>query len=105
MEQISFQKLLKELEAEAYGERTHGGKSMPPNVHFFKNQFHTLFQKLYSLSNKNNVGLLYDSERDIERRLNYLIERKTIGEQLSLNLIEILSSIRSVISLVENDRN
>lgn len=105
MEQIIFQKELKELEMEAYGERAHGGKSMPSNVYFFKKQFLALFQMLYSCCDNDNLALLYDYERDIEGKLNYLIERKITGKQLSDNLIEILSQILSATSIVSNGNN
>ena len=96
---------LEELRKEAYGERRHGNKELPPNLFHFKRYFENLFDAIYNLSRiegqkyitQEDIRSIYDVERGISEDLSYYIEAKKpfseISEECYLKILRSLSSI------------
>ena len=99
---------LHELEIEAYGERRHGNKEMPPNIHHFLRYLKDLYQAVYDLGNtedqdyipQGHIGLINDVEREVEGELNYLIEKKNLREPLTDILPTYLHKIQGNLSCI-----
>lgn len=99
---------LHELEVEAYGERRHGNKDMPPNVHHFLRYLKDLYQAVYDLGNtegqeyipQGHINMIFDVEREVEGEMNYLIEKKNIKEPLTDILPALLLKVQGNLSCI-----
>ena len=97
---------LKELEVEAYGERKHGNKEMPPNLYHFLKYTEELYRAVYSLSEiegqeymvKERLNMIYDVDREVNNEINVLIKEKTDQDALVEALPNILLKIQNSIS-------
>lgn len=86
---------LYELEIEAYGNRRHGNKELPPSLHNFHRTFKYLYEAVYELAAiegqeyipQGHLYMIYDAEREIDEALNYLKAKK----KDNINLIDVLS--------------
>jgi len=85
---------LYELEIEAYGNRRHGNKELPPNLHNFHRAFKKLYEAVYELAAiegqeyipQGHLSMIYDVERETDEALNYLKVKKKDNR----NLIDVL---------------
>jgi len=101
---------LHELEIEAYGERRHGNKEMPPSIHHFLRYFKSLYQAVYELESiegqnyipKEHIYMIYDVEREVEDELNYLIEKKNLREPLTDILPDLLLKVQGNLSCIRD---
>lgn len=96
---------LKELEKEAYGERRHGNKEMPPSIYHFHIYFKRVFNAVYELGSvegqkyfsEGDIRMIYDVERDIEGVLSYYEKAKKpfsdMSEECYLKILGNLSCI------------
>ena len=99
---------LHELEIEAYGERRHGNKEMPPNIHHFLHYFKDLYQAAYDLGSideqeyvpQMNIDMMYDVEREVEGELYYIIEKKNNRELIADLLPALLLRIQGSLSCI-----
>ena len=85
---------LNELEIEAYGNRRHGNKELPPSLHNFYRAFKNLYEAVYELTAiegqeyipQGYLSIIYDVERETDEALNYL----KVKERDKENLIDVL---------------
>lgn len=98
---------LKELEKEAYGERRHGNKEMPPSIHHFHIYFKRIYKAVDELGSiegqkyisEGDIGMIYDVERDIEDMLNYYEKaKKPLSEILEECYLKILGNMSCIIN-------
>ena len=98
---------LKELEKEAYGERRHGNKEMPPSIHHFHIYFKRIYKAVYELDciegqkyfSENDIRMVYDVERDVDKILsNYTDVKTPLPEILEKCYLKILGNLSSITS-------
>lgn len=98
---------LKELEKEAYGERRHGNKEMPSNIHHFHIYFKSIYKAVYELGSiegqkyisEGDIGMIYNMERSIEGMLNYYEKsKKPLSEILEECYLKILGNLSCIIN-------
>lgn len=98
---------LHELEKEAYGERKHGNKEMPPSIHHFNIYFKRIYNAVYELGSiegqeyisEADIRMIYDVERDIEKVLrNYTEAKKSLSEILEECYLKILGNLSCIIN-------
>lgn len=98
---------LHELEKEAYGERRHGNKEMPPSIHHFHIYFKRIYNAVYELGSiegqkyfsESEIRMIYDAERDTEKLLSYYEDTKKSFSEISEDCyLKILGSLSCIIN-------
>mgnify|MGYP000090370482 FL=1 len=95
-----IKRLLGELKLEAYGERSHGGKQMSPNIFHFKRLAEEIFKVLMNNSSGNISYQINDIERDLMLKMDYAIGRRQIDDKLYNMLLEFVDIIENAIRLI-----
>ena len=108
---LNIKSSLEELNREAYGERRHGNKELPPNLFHFKRYFENLFDAIYNLSRiegqkyitQEDIRSIYDVEREISGDLSYYIEAKKPFSEISEECyLKIIGSLSCIIEKIKN---
>jgi hypothetical protein len=98
---------LKELEIETYGERKHGNKEIPSNIHHFHIYFKNIYKAVYELYDIENqeyitqehIKMIHGVERNIEKVLSYYEEtKKNFSEILEDCYLKILGNLSFIIN-------
>lgn len=99
---------LHELEKEAYGERKHGNKEMPPSIHHFNIYFKRIYNAVYELGSiegqeyisEGDIRMIYDVERDVEGMLSYYKNAKKLFSEISEDCyLKILGTLSHIIKI------